>query len=276
MATSRFIVQFLLAACPLHFCSAEPLRVVFQNGKSIPVSALMLQGDKLVLKTPTEGFGTGQTFSIKTADYIQGAKPPEINQALAHLLNNSPADAQKLLLPIVEVQDVTAKISGNYWLDAARALLVTYAALGDSSNTSDIGKKISAATSSQGVEPFVLLGKALLMSDSAEAQNRELALRDLTTDAMPDDLRAFASFYLGDLFKKQKKTAEALEAYLSITTLFPSGGVILNAAAELQAAEILATMKRREESVALMESALRVSAGTVLAEEANSRIKLLK
>jgi tetratricopeptide (TPR) repeat protein len=75
---------------------------------------------------------------------------------------------------------------------------------------------------------------------------------------------------------KEKKNAEALEAFLSVPCLYPSGGLIFNAAAELQAADLLAALGRREEAIALLESALRVSSGTVLADEANARLTSLK
>lgn len=257
--------------------AAEPAMIVFQNGRSIPISAVALQADKLVVKTAAEGFTPGQSFPLVSADHVYGEKPAEVNQAVALLLNGKAADARKLLEPIVAAHQVTAKIPGNFWLEAARALLVAHAVDSDATSCTAVGKEISDATPAQGIDPFVTLGKALLMpSLTTKMEDREVALRDLTTDNLPAEVGAYASFYRGNLFKKEKKDAEALEAYLSVPCLYPSGGLILNAAAELQAADFLTALGRRDEAVAHVNSALRNCAGTVLADEANKRLETLK
>jgi tetratricopeptide (TPR) repeat protein len=277
MSHTSNILRILLITLPLHYTSAGPLQVVFQNGRSIPASSLSLEADKLVVKTAAEGFNPGQTFPLTMADHVYGEKPAEINQAIALALAGRPEEAQALLLPVVKDHRITATIPGNFWLNAARALLVAYAINGDTAETTSIGKEISGATPAQGIDSFVLLGKALLMPVlTTKAEKRELALRDLATDNLPADLCAYASFFRGNILMKEKKNAEALEAFLSVPCLYPSGGLIFNAAAELQAADLLAALGRREEAIALLESALRVSSGTVLADEANARLTSLK
>ncbi len=168
--------------------AAEPARVVFQNGNSIPMTSLTLQGDKLVVQTETDGFKTGQTFPLQSADHVYGEKPAAVNQAVALLLTGKPKDAQKLLEPVVAEHRITAKIPGNFWLEAARALLVAHAANGDAKECTEIGKEISEATPAQGTDPFVTLGKALLLPATVKLAERETALRDLTTDNFPADV----------------------------------------------------------------------------------------
>lgn len=277
MSYSRKILQILLIAIPLHGISAKTAYVVFQNGRSIPASALSLEGDKLVVKTAADGFNPGQSYPLAMADHVYGDKPDEINQAIALTLIGKPKEAQALLLPIVKEHHITAKIPGNFWLDAARTLLVVYAINGNAADTTQIGEEISDATPAQGVDSYVLLGKALLIPAlTSKSEDRMTAFRALTTDNLTADLCAYASFFCGNILKKEKKSAEALEAYLAVPCLHPSGGLILNAAAELQAADLLAALGRREEALALVESALRVSTGTVLADEANTRLTSLK
>lgn len=277
MSTSRNVLRIILIALPLHTAFAEPLEAVLQNGRSVPVSSLALEGDKFVLKIATEAYPIGQIFPLAMLDHIYGEKPPEINQAVALALTGKPREAQLLLIPIVKEHSITAKIPGNFWLDAARSLLVAYAVSGDDANTTDMGKKISDATPDQGVDPFVMLGKALLIPDTtARAEERELALRNLLTDKQPAALCAYASYFRGVLLGKEKKTAEALEAYLSVPCLYPAGNFIVNAAAELKAADILTSMNRPKEALALAESSLRVTAGTVLADKAKARLASLK
>ena len=269
------IIRILLVSLPLHGIYAESSpNVVFKNGRRIPASALTLEGEKFVVKTAFEGFKVGQSIPATMAGHIHGDKPTEINEAIALSLAGKFKKAQVMLLPIVNDYRITAKIPGNFWLDAARTLLVAYAANGDSADTATLGKEISDATSAQGIDPFVALGKALLINPVSD--DREIALAALSNDDLPAELRAYASFFRGNAFLKAKKNTEALEAYLAVPCLHPSGGLILNAAAELQAADLLAALGRREEAVALLESALRVSTGTVLADEARSRLASLK
>lgn len=281
MSSSHILRSALLlgAAFSLSILSAnaaEPTRIVFQNGRSVDIAAVALQGDKLVIRSAADGFSEGQNFPLATADHVFGDKPPQVNAGIALLLMGKPGDALKLLEPIVAQHRLTASIPGNFWLDAARASLVAYALEGDAAKCTDIGKEISDATPIPGSDPFVALGKALLLPPSTKAEDREVALRDLTTDNLPADVCAYASIYRGNLLKSLKRDAESLEAYLNVPCLFPSGGMILNAVAELNAAEILTAMTRREESIALLNSANRQSSGTLISSEANKRLESLK
>jgi tetratricopeptide (TPR) repeat protein len=266
---------------------AEAPRVVFQNGSSIPLTSLTLQGDRLVVKTADEAFSVGKMFPLATADHVYGDKPAALNQGVALLLMGNPKEAQKLLEPIVTEHRVTAKISGNYWLEAARAQLVVLAINGDTAECTALGKEISDATPAQGIDPFVTLGKALLLPAETKVDDRLLALRDLTIDSQPPDVRAYASFYIGNLCKKEKRMAEALEAYLTVSCVTPTGGMVLNAAAEIQAAEVIIALGRadepkellngrRDQAIILLNAAVRDAPGTILVDEAHKRLESLK
>jgi len=266
--------------------AAEPARMVLQNGRSVLVSAVALQGDKLVVNTAGEGFTQGQIIPMETVDHVFGERPAELNPAIALLLTGRPGDAVKLLEPILAAQQVTAKIPGTFWLEAARAALVAYAVEGNTAKVTELGKAISDATPAQGIDSFVSLGKALLLPGSTKASEREVAFRDLTTDNLPADVCAYASFYRANLLKTAKRSADAaatlkqdtenLEAYLMVPCLYPSGGMILTGVAELEASEFLTTVERHEEKVALLKSSIRHSAGTLVAVEANKRLESSK
>jgi tetratricopeptide (TPR) repeat protein len=282
MAPSSITPRTALLACAVAAFqitwsgAAESARIVFQNGSSIPISAIALQGDKIVVTASIDGFSQGQTFPVQSADHVFGEKPVEVDQAIALLLTDKPKDALKLLEPVVAGHKGTAKVPGNFWLEAARAALVGYAMSGNTARCTEIGKEIGEATPAQGIDPFVSLGKALLMPSTVAAEDRVVALRDLTVGNHPAEVSAYASYYSGNFLKQEKRAPEALEAYLSVPCLFPSGGLILNAAAEIKGAEMLAELGRREEAVALLNSALRTSGGTVLADEAKKRLESLK
>lgn len=282
MTSSSNLFRTALLACaavmlPCSWASAaEPTRIVFQNGRSAPISALTLQGDKLVVTAAVDGFLPGQAFPLAIADHVYGAKPTSLNPAIALLLTGKSSEALKLLEPIVAEQRITAKIAGNFWLEAARAALVAYAVDGNAAKCTEIGKEISDATAAQGIDPFVSLGKALMMPTTTKVADKEVAFRDLTTGNLPADVAAYASIYRGNVLKESKRNAEALEAYLMVPGLYPTGGLILNGFAELNASELLVALNRREEAIALLNSSVRDSADTLLAVEANKRLESLK
>ena len=273
---SALLACAAIALPPAAAIAAEPIRVVFQNGRSVPLSSVTLQGNNLTLTAAAEGFTPGQVFSLESASHIFGDKPTEIHPATALMLMGKPGDALKLLEPLLVSQRVSSKIPGNFWLEAARAASVAYALDGNSTKCEEIGKEISDATPSQGIDPFVSLGKALMMPASTKVADRETALRDLTTDNLPADVCAYASFFRGNLLKGAKRDKEALEAYLMVSCLFPTGGIILSGVAELNASEYLNTATRREEAVALLKSAISHTTGTLVVAEANKRLESLK
>jgi tetratricopeptide (TPR) repeat protein len=266
--------------------AADPVSIVFQNGRSVPVNAVALQGDKLTITASVPNFNVGQTFSFASADHIYGMKPPEINQAVALLLTDKPADALKLLEPIVAEQRITSKIPGNFWLEAARAALIAYAMNGNAAKCMEIGKEVSDATPAQGIDPFVSLGKAILLPASTPVADRELAFKDLTTDNLAAEVCAYASFLRAKLLKSVKRNSDAakasqqdadvLEGFLTAPCVYPAGCMIVNAAAEIQAADYLVILGRREEAVALLKSAIRQAPETILLAEANKRLESIK
>jgi tetratricopeptide (TPR) repeat protein len=252
---------------------SAPAQLVFQNGRSIPLSSVDIAQDKVLIKTAADGFDAGQSFPLTAVSHVFGDRPAELNQAIALLLFDRHKEAIDLLEPLLAAHRVSAKIPGNFWIESARTLLVCFALTGDAARCTQLGKDISDATPPQGGDPFVSLGKALLMPASVSPEDRDMSLKDLTADEMPADVAAYASFYRSRLFKEQKKNAEALQALLAVPCLYPSGGLILNAAAEILASDLLASLSRRDEATHLINSALRVSQGTILIEEGNKRLE---
>lgn len=270
LAGAAFVLPVSLAG------AAEPVQIVFQNGRSVPITAVALQGDKLTITTAFEAFTVGQAFPLAIADHIYGEKPVAVNQGVGLLLMGNPDEALKLLEPVLAAQRITAKIPGNFWLEAARASLIAHAVNGNSAKCTELGKEISESTPAQGSDPFVSLGRALLMSSTDQVEDKEVALRDLTTDNLPADVAAYATYYRGNLLKAANRDAEALEAYLLITGLYPSGCLVVNGAAELNASKFLATLGRREEAIILLKNSARDAVDTIVATEANKFLETLK
>ena len=256
--------------------AADPVRIVLQNGRGVQISAVSLQGENLVLKAASDGFTLGQLLPLGSASHVFGERPSELNAGIALLLLGKPGDALKLLEPILAEHGVTSSIPGNFWLETARAALVAYAVEGNSPKCTEMGKALSDATPMAGTDPFVMLGRALLMPPTTAAAERETALRDLTTDNLPADVCAYASIYRANLLKTLKRDTEALEAYLMVPGLFPSGGMILNAFAEFNAGGILVELGRKDEAAMLLQSAIRGSGSTLITAEANKRLESVK
>lgn len=255
---------------------ADGPQVVFRNGQMVPLAAVTLQGNNLVISGEAEGFTAGQSFPMETADHIYGERPAAVSQGIALMLSGKPDEAIKLIEPVLAVHRPSAKIPGNFWVEAARAALVAYALDGKNPKAEAIGRDITEATPAQGSDPFVLLGKALGLPPSAKPDERIAALKDLTTDDQPAAVAAYATFFIAKAYKDSSRNNEALESFLTVTGVYPTGSIYLNAAAELNAADILSGLTRREEAVALVNSAARNAPGTVLADEAKRRLDSLK
>lgn len=265
----------MVLACS-HAQAAEATQIVLQNGRALPLAAVALQGDKFVVKTAVDSFQAGAAIPVSSVDHVFGDKPEAINQALALLFTGKAADAIKLLEPVLAAHKDTAKLPGNFWVEAARAALVANALEGAFTACGVLGKDISDATPAQGVDPFVTLSKALLMSVATKVADREAALQDLTTDNLPAELCACATYFRAELLKKDKREAAALEAYLTVSCLFPSGGLVVNGVAQLKAAELLTAQGRRDEAVALVHSAIRNTKGTVAETLATKLLESIK
>ena len=265
----------LVGAFSLTAWADEP-QIVFRGGQSVPLAAFTLQGTNLVISAPTEGYVEGQAFALDTADHVFGERPAAVSQGIALLLSGKTADAMKVLEPVLAVHRPSAKIPGNFWVEGARTMMLAYALDGKGIKVDALGKEITDATPAQGLDPFVPLAKALVLTPSATVEERIAALKELTSSEQPAAVSAYATFFLGRLHKDATHNQEALDAFLTVTGVYPTGSIILNAAAELAAADILSGLTRREEAVALVNSAARNAPGTVLADEAKRRLDSLK
>lgn len=244
--------------------AAVPPHLVLQNGRAVPVSAVALQNGQLLVKTASADFAANTSIPLAQADYITGDKPAEINQAIALLLTGQPREAAKLLEPLLAEHQFSAKLPGNFWLEAARATTVAHALDANTKAANDLIKAISEATPAQGTDPYYNLVRALSQPGSAKLQDRLDSFNVIAKDNLPADLCAFAAFFRAELLREHKRDAEALEGYLTISCLFPSGGLTINGIARFRAAELLVAMKRRDEALALANSSLRCVRGTTV------------
>ena len=62
----------------------EPLRIVFQGGRTVPIDALELKGNQFVVTVAQDGLSVGQAVPTSAADHIFGDKPEAVNKGVAH------------------------------------------------------------------------------------------------------------------------------------------------------------------------------------------------
>ena len=266
----------LLSLSAASLQAQEAPKLVFSNGRGIAVDALGVEGGKLVMKKDSDGVSAGQSFPLASATHVSGEKPAAINKAVALILMEKPDEALKLLEPVLASQKASASVAGNYWVEAARAALIANTLYNEPAKAEALGKEISDATPAPGNDPSIRLGLALAAPKTAKLEDRTGRLSELISDTSPADISAFASFFRAKILQKNKKDDDAFQTYLSVGCIYPTGGMVITAAAELNAAEILAPLNRRDEAIALLTSATRGAKGTVVGDEAAKRLESLK
>ncbi|BCU78469.1 hypothetical protein [Luteolibacter sp. LG18] len=254
----------------------EPLKVVFQGGRTVPIEALEFKGGQFVVTVAQEGLTVGQAVPAASADHIFGDKPEAVNKGVGLMLLDDPVKALGALEPQLVSQKVTAAVPGNFWVETARAAILAYANMGNSSKVEALGKELSDATPEAGQDPVVGLAKVLLMPAATKVDAKVAAFNEFINDSTPTDVAAYASYFKGAALLKGKKDAEALEAYSVVTCLYPTGNSILNGAAEMASAQFLSNQKRRDEAVTLLNAAIRDAHNSPVADEAKKRLESLK
>jgi len=257
--------------------AAEPVRIVFQGGRAIPIEALELKGANFVVTAAQEGGpAVGQSVPTNTADHVYGDKPEGINKGIGFLLTGEPVKALGLLEPIVASQKVTGPVPGNFWVETARATILSYADMGNAAKAEDLAKALADATPEAGPDPVLALARVLLLPASTKLDAKTAAFDELINDNSPTDIAAYASYFKGQALQKGKKDFDALQAWSGVTCLYPTGGNVLNGAAELASSQYLFNQKRREEAVALLEAAVRDARNSPVADEAKKRLESMK
>ena len=94
-ATAPLMAENATPAAP-----AAPAQLVFQNGRSIPLSSVDIAQDKVLIKTAADGFSAGQSFPLAAVSHVFGDRPAELNQAIALLLFDRHKEAIDLLEPL--------------------------------------------------------------------------------------------------------------------------------------------------------------------------------
>ncbi|WP_052573058.1 hypothetical protein [Haloferula sp. BvORR071] len=269
------LLALIALACtsPLLHAQGEGNKLVFLNGRSVELSNVSFDGTKFTIK----GGPTAETMSLQAASHVSGERPNGIKRGISLILMDEPGEAVKMLEPVVTEHRPTAAVPGNYWLEAARSLVIAYSLYNEPAKAAALGKEISEATPESGSDPTVRLGEVLALPMTVKAADRLAKMAELISDSNSVDVCAYASYFRAKLLAKLDRKDEALASYLSIGCLYPASGLILTSAAEMNAAELIKLKPdRREEAVALLTSAVRGSKGTSVGAAANKALQGLK
>jgi hypothetical protein len=264
-----------LSLVSVAFAQEQP-RIVFKGGRSLPVDALAFENGQFRVLAATEGVAQGQMIRLDLADYVSGEKPAAVGRGVALLLMEKPVEALAQLEPVLVSQKPTAAVQGNCWVETARAAVLAYAMIGNTSKMDALAKELADAVPGAGSDPALALAKALALPPSTKIEIKLTAFGDLLTDDNPVEISAYAAYFRADVLLKAKRNAEALEGFLTVPCLFPTGGGVITGAAELAASDFLVQQSRRDEAIALLNAAARDARGTAVAEEAKKRLESLK
>lgn len=266
------------------YAESQPVMIAFRGGRTIPVSALSVANGMFVLKQAVENLPAGQTVPLDSAETVLGDKPIELMQATAFVLQQKPADALKLLEPILVENQATATVPGNFWVEAARSAIIAYAMINNEGKVRDLKQQLDKANGGS-ADPIGKVVAALSLKPSTKFELKEQAFSDAMLDSNPVDVIAFAAYFRGQLFESVKDVNRALESYFSIVNLYPTGNNVVNAAAHFRAGEMIlvqptmdAELQKlaRGEAIGLFKAAAADAKGTVFSEEAAKRLESLK
>ncbi len=258
----------LFFTAPALHAQGEAARLVFLNGKSVPLDKVSVEGGKFVFKEAMEGIPPNTSYPLAAASHVSGEKPAAINKGIALILMEDYPEALKTLEPVLAAHKATASVPGNYWLPAARAMVLVYSLYNEPAKAEALGKDIADATPESGPDPITRLGQALALPLTVKFDERVAKLTEQISDTNPVEVSAYAAYFRGKLLRKiaeAKRQEEALTSFLIVGCLYPAGGLVVVSAAEMQAADLIKTKpERKEEALSLLESAVRGGKGTAV------------
>jgi tetratricopeptide (TPR) repeat protein len=255
---------------------AQPLRIVFQGGRTVSLEALKVEGDQFVVVSAEGDLTVGQKVPIAAADHMFGDKPAAVNEGIALLLLGNSEKAIATLEPVLESQKVTASVPGNFWLESARGAVLAYANMANGPKVDALLKELKETNKGKGTDTLGDLAKVLMLPSATKIEQKVAAFDALINDVSPTDVAAYATYFKGEALKKAKRDVEASESFLVAPTLYPTGNGVLNGAAELSASEFLIRKNRVDEAVSLLNSAARSAPNTSVATEAQKRLQSVK
>lgn len=250
--------------------SGSGLRLSLVGGRSLPLESVTYSKGVFTVTKADAGLNAGQTFDAKLAESISGDAPPALAKAEALLFLDDARGAIKLLEPILTSQKASAPVAGNFWVEAAHIAAVAYAVSGDAAKAKAVVSDIKDLVPGYS---GTTLGSLVDTLGSTKRDTKAQTLGSIAKDEGAPLASALATYFLGQELKLAKKNREAIEAYLTVSSIFSDVSRTLNAASEFRAAELISmTSKGRDEGVKLFQAAAQDGPNTAIAEAAQKRL----
>jgi hypothetical protein len=212
--------SLLLAALPLVSFADDQL--LMRNGHTITGQIVSVSdGQVTVQSTASNGGKVTLPYQLSDVKSVTMAPPPEFLAAKGQ----PPAQVAATLAPIVKAY---AGLPADWVLDAMGQLADAYTALNQGDAATAIYAQINQLYPGSAYTLIATAGQAHLLLTQGKADQALAAVQPVidaankTIAPSAADARAYANAFLvyGQILEKQNKFPEALEAYLTVKTMF--------------------------------------------------------
>ena len=215
---------FLAAAaftCVLSTARAEDT-ITQKNGTELKGQIIGVSGGQVKLKSiASNGSPVTIPYNISDIKSVDMAPPPE----LAKVKGQSAAQVAAALEPIVKAY---AGLPSDWVLDAMGQLADAYSDLGKADESAAIYAQINQLYPNSPYTNIAVAGQAKLLLKQGKLDQALTTIQPVldaankNVAASPQDSRAYAAAFLvyGQILEAQKKLPDALEAYLTVKTIF--------------------------------------------------------
>ena len=262
--------------------------LILKGGIVLPLDAVQIAEGRVTVAKDIPGFTTSQSFPAETVDRVAGAEPAAFRQAVAELLLGTPEHAIALVKPILEQQRPTAAMPGNFWVEAMRLNILAHALANRTSKLDELAKDLSQTAKKEASgDATAELAQLIIAPGANKGEARAKSFRSFVNELRPAELNGIALYFAADALGKARKDDDALDAFISVQSLYPTAGPSVVAACEYRSAELILKLNRnpeqpetktssKSEALAGFQSAAEYGAGTAIAKLAEEKVKSLK
>ena len=218
---SHLALASLVFALGMAASSAED-RLIQKNGNVITGQVVGVSGGQVSVISKTPNGGVARIpYMISDLRSVEMAPPA----ALADVKGQSSSAVVTALAPLVKEY---AGLPADWVLDAMGQLADAYSDLGQIDSANAIYNQINQLYPGSSYTNIAVAGQAKLLLKQGKLDQALAQIQPVITAAnkdvapSPSDGRAYASAFLvyGQILEAQKKFPEALEAYLTVKTMF--------------------------------------------------------
>ena len=228
---ARMCGSLLLAIALPTFALADD-QITMKNGNVIPGKITAVSdGEVTVQSTASNGSKVTLPYQISDIKSVTMAPPPE----MAAVKGQSPVQVVAALAPLVKAY---AGLPADWVLDAMAQLADAYTALNQGDQAAAVYAQINQLYPGSAYTLVATAGTANLLLAQGKADQALAAVQPVidaankTMAPSASDARAYANAFLvyGQVLEAQKKFPEALEAYLTVKTMFYQNPMLVDRA----------------------------------------------